>query len=63
MDYYNDIPQLNQKNEDFYFDKNGNVVYTEKYLKERRYCCGNICKHCGYIPKNSKGSTKWKNYK
>ena len=55
--YYNDFPS--PPNEDFYFDKDGNVVYTEKYLRERGYCCGQVCKHCGYSPKNKKGSTKW----
>lgn len=45
--------------DDFYFDDNGNVVYTRKYLINRGYCCGNGCKHCGYYPKHKKGSTKW----
>lgn len=43
-------------NDDFYFDKKGNLVYTEKYLKERGYCCGNGCTHCPYTPKNQKGN-------
>ena len=58
--YYGDIPQLNNKShEDFYFDKDGNVVYTAKFLKERGYCCNSnpTCKHCGYKPK---GSKTWK---
>jgi len=46
--------------EDFYFDKNGNVVYTEKYLRERGYCCSNHCLKCPYKPKYKKGNTKLK---
>lgn len=42
---------------DFYFDKNHNVVYTSKYLRERGYCCGKKCKHCPYKPKYKKGNT------
>ena len=32
---------------DFYIE-NGLFVFTEKYLKERGYCCGNGCRHCPY---------------
>lgn len=46
--------------DDFYFDDNGNVVYTRKYLINRGYCCGNGCKYCPYIPKHKKGTTKFK---
>ena len=28
------------------------MVLTEKYLKERGYCCGNGCLHCPYDYKN-----------
>jgi biotin synthase-like enzyme len=56
--YVDDYYSSNTTSDDFYFDKNGNVVYTEKYLSERGYCCGNKCKHCPYKPKYKKGNTK-----
>ena len=31
-----------------YYLENGFVIFTEKYLKEREYCCGNGCRHCPY---------------
>ncbi|MEP7373775.1 MAG: DUF5522 domain-containing protein [Chitinophagaceae bacterium] len=33
---------------DYYVNEDGLVVLTEKYLRERGYCCGNGCKHCPY---------------
>ncbi|HVX52657.1 MAG TPA: DUF5522 domain-containing protein [Chitinophagaceae bacterium] len=33
---------------DYYFNEDGLVVLTEKYLLGRGYCCGNGCKHCPY---------------
>jgi 23S rRNA (cytidine1920-2'-O)/16S rRNA (cytidine1409-2'-O)-methyltransferase len=33
--------------QDFYFE-NGLMVLTAKYLKDRGYCCGNLCRHCPY---------------
>lgn len=32
---------------DFYIE-NGLYVFSEIYLKERGYCCGNGCRHCPY---------------
>lgn len=32
--------------EDFYFNEEGYMVLTAKYLYERGYCCGNGCRHC-----------------
>lgn len=32
---------------DFYIE-NGLYIFTEKYLKERGYCCSNGCRHCPY---------------
>ncbi len=37
---------------DFYFDLSGYMVFTEKYLSERGYCCGNGCRHCPYQYEN-----------
>ncbi|MCE2817478.1 MAG: DUF5522 domain-containing protein [Ilumatobacteraceae bacterium] len=34
---------------DFYTDPDtGLMVMTSLYLKNRGYCCGNICRHCPY---------------
>ncbi len=33
---------------DFYLNKDGNKVLTEKYHLKRGYCCENGCKHCPY---------------
>ena len=38
-----------------YYVDNGLYVWTEKYLLERGYCCGNDCRHCPY-PKVAKGN-------
>jgi hypothetical protein len=32
----------------FYLNEEGLMVFTEKYLRDRGYCCGNGCKHCPY---------------
>lgn len=31
-----------------YYLENGTWVFTEKYLKERGYCCQSKCRHCPY---------------
>ena len=36
------------ENEDFYFNEEGNMVFTEKYLLRKGECCGNGCRHCPY---------------
>jgi hypothetical protein len=33
---------------DYYLNKEGLLVFTEKYLSDRGYCCGNGCLHCPY---------------
>jgi hypothetical protein len=33
---------------DFYFDKDGLMVFTAEYLLRRGYCCGSGCRHCPY---------------
>ena len=37
---------------DYYVNEDGLVVLTEKYLRERGYCCGNGCRHCPYEYEN-----------
>jgi hypothetical protein len=31
-----------------YYLEDGLVVFTEVYLLERGFCCGNRCRHCPY---------------
>lgn len=41
-----------QEGVDFYYNPEGLMVLTEKYHRERGYCCGNGCRHCPYDYKN-----------
>ncbi len=34
--------------DEFYSNTDGLLVFTEKYLLDRGYCCGNGCLHCPY---------------
>lgn len=34
--------------DEFYYDASGYLVFTEKYLLKRAYCCKNGCRHCPY---------------
>lgn len=36
------------ENIDYYFNTEGLMVLTGKYLEERGYCCGNGCMHCPF---------------
>ena len=36
------------ENEDFYFNEEGNIIFTEKYLLSNGECCGNGCRYCPY---------------
>jgi len=38
--------------EDFYYNEAGFIVLTEKYHRERGFCCGNGCRHCPYEYEN-----------
>ncbi len=40
-------PKRPVEGEDYYVE-NGWVVITEKYLRERGYCCRSGCRHCPY---------------
>jgi hypothetical protein len=33
---------------DYYYNEQGLMVLTEKYLLDRGYCCGNGCLNCPY---------------
>ncbi|MRG46817.1 hypothetical protein GFS24_16980 [Chitinophaga sp. SYP-B3965] len=37
-----------EENIDFYYNEQGYMVLTEKYHRERGYCCGNGCLHCPF---------------
>ena len=41
--------------EDFYYSEQGYLVFTEKYLLKRGYCCQNGCRHCPYGFNKAKG--------
>ena len=43
---------------DFYYDKFGNMVFTEEYHIKRGICCGSGCKHCAFDPVHIKGNRK-----
>ncbi len=32
----------------YYFSEEGLLVFTEQYLREKGYCCGNGCRHCPF---------------
>ncbi|MDG1147925.1 MAG: DUF5522 domain-containing protein [Crocinitomicaceae bacterium] len=34
--------------DEYYTSPDGYIVFTEKYLLKRGYCCKNSCKHCPY---------------
>jgi len=36
------------KDQDFYYDENGYVVFTEAYHIAKGYCCGHGCRHCPF---------------
>ncbi len=38
----------NLEPEDYYMSEEGYVVFTEKYLLKRGYCCKSGCRHCPY---------------
>jgi hypothetical protein len=37
---------------DYYINKDGYMVLTEKYHLEKGYCCGMGCQHCPYQYEN-----------
>ncbi len=48
------------ENEDYYFNEQGLMVFTEKYHLNRGYCCKNECLHCPwrYKKKRQKNPSK-----
>ena len=37
-----------QEGEDFYYNEDGFLVFTEAYHIKKGFCCGNGCRHCPY---------------
>ncbi len=35
-----------KEKEDYYFNEEGLMVFTEAYHRKRGYCCKNKCRHC-----------------
>ena len=34
--------------DNFYYSKEGLIIFTKKYHLNRGYCCESKCKHCPY---------------
>jgi hypothetical protein len=47
-----------KEKEDYYFNEQGYMVFTAKYLLKRGYCCQNGCRHCPYGFKNRSPDAK-----
>ena len=44
---FNNIQVLSDE-DNFYYSKEGLIIFTEKYHLDRGYCCESKCKHCTY---------------
>ena len=61
MSEFSNKPDLEP--DEFYYSDAGYIIFTEKYLLKRGYCCQNGCKHCPYgFNKNSGRIDTKKNY-
>ena len=40
--------QVLSNEDNFYYSKDGLIIFTEKYHLDRGYCCESKCKHCPY---------------
>ena len=45
---FDSISILTPKIDDFYYSKEGLIIFTENYHLDRGYCCESKCKHCPY---------------
>ena len=43
-----DNTQVLSNEDNFYYSKEGLIIFTEKYHLDRGYCCESKCKHCPY---------------
>ena len=50
---YDTTQAVKLEKDNFYYSKDGLIIFTEKYHLKRGYCCESKCKHCPY------GFTKW----
>lgn len=50
----------NLEPDEYYYDPQGFIIFTEKYLLKRGYCCKNGCKHCPYGFDKKSGQIKKK---
>ena len=41
-----------QEGIDYYLNEQGLMVLTEKFHRDRGYCCGNGCRHCPFEYRN-----------
>lgn len=48
----------NLEADEYYYDPSGFIIFTEKYLLKRGYCCKNACKHCPYGYDKKSGQIK-----
>ncbi|MGE0562177.1 MAG: DUF5522 domain-containing protein [Flavobacteriales bacterium] len=53
MEGFSKIDKL--ADDEYYYSPEGYIVFTEKYLLKRGYCCQNGCKHCPYGFDKTKG--------
>ena len=60
MDNEMDGFSINKKlsTDEFYYSKEGYIVFTEKYLLKRGYCCKNVCLNCPWEYKTKKQQNK-----
>ena len=52
MKLFSKITELDK--EDYYYSKEGYIIFTEKYHLKRGDCCNNNCKHCPFKKENKK---------
>lgn len=42
------VKRLGLEEGDFYFSREGYIVFTEQYHLKRGHCCESGCRHCPY---------------
>ena len=52
MKLFSKIPELDK--EDYYYSKEGYIIFTERYHLKRGDCCNNNCKHCPFKTEDKK---------
>lgn len=46
-----------REGKDFYYNEDGNIVFTASYHLQRGSCCGNGCRHCPFNHSNVPDAT------